>query len=133
MLYAIKAKMEELYPHLHVYLVDGQEFVKKSQLSEWEALRESIDVLLLDDVEEALQDEKSSVDLLHLVHYLYNKEKQMILTSQYAAKELDADERLMSRFQWGLEQSMERLQFSLLTKKEERTKEERRMFRPKKL
>ncbi len=63
----------------------------------------SVDVLIVDDIQFFGGKEKTQDNFFHTFNALYQAGKQLILTSDKPPRELtDVDERLISRFQWGL-------------------------------
>jgi chromosomal replication initiator protein len=62
-----------------------------------------IDVLIIDDVQFLSGKEKTQDMFFHIFNHLYQHGKQIIMTSDKAPKELKGlEERLLSRFKWGL-------------------------------
>jgi chromosomal replication initiator protein len=64
---------------------------------------QQIDVLIVDDVHELAKKEKTQEIFFQIFNQLHQSGKQIILTSDRAPKDIkDVDERLLSRFKWGL-------------------------------
>jgi chromosomal replication initiator protein len=64
---------------------------------------QQIDVLIVDDVHELAKKEKTQEIFFQIFNHLHQNNKQIILTSDRPPKDLkDVDERLLSRFKWGL-------------------------------
>jgi chromosomal replication initiator protein len=64
---------------------------------------QQIDVLIVDDVHELSKKEKTQEIFFQIFNHLHQNGKQIILTSDRAPKDIkDVDERLLSRFKWGL-------------------------------
>jgi chromosomal replication initiator protein len=62
-----------------------------------------LDVLIIDDVHFFARKEKTQEIFFQIFNHLHQSGKQLILTSDRAPKDLkDMDERLLSRFKWGL-------------------------------
>lgn len=62
-----------------------------------------LDVLIIDDVHFFAKKEKTQEIFFQIFNHLHQSGKQLILTSDRAPKDLkDMDERLLSRFKWGL-------------------------------
>ncbi len=62
-----------------------------------------MDVLIVDDVHQLAGKEKTQEIFFNIFNHLHQSGKQLILTSDRAPKDLKGmDERLLSRFKWGL-------------------------------
>jgi chromosomal replication initiator protein len=62
-----------------------------------------MDVLIVDDIQFLIGKEKTQDHFFHIFNTLHQSRKQIILSSDKAPKDLKGlDERLISRFQWGL-------------------------------
>ncbi len=82
------------------------EMVNSIKLSKMEEFREryrSIDVLLIDDIQFIAGRERTQVEFFHTFNSLYESHKQIVITSDKFPREMpNLEERLRSRFEWGL-------------------------------
>ena len=77
--------------------------IKNHQMENFKAKYRTIDVLILDDVQFLAGKEKTQEEFFHTFNYLYEKNKQIILSSDRPPKAIPAlAERLRSRFEGGM-------------------------------
>lgn len=73
----------------------------------------SADVLLVDDIQFLKDKVKTQEEFFKLFEYLHEKNKQIVITSDRPATELDIMDRLKSRFSWGIPVDIRKPNFEL--------------------
>ncbi len=104
--HAIKSKNS----HLQVAYVTSEHFMNETinairyqTTKDFREKYRSIDVLLVDDVQFIAGKERTQVEFFHTFNFLHNNQKQIVLTSDCPPREIPTlEERLHSRFEWGL-------------------------------
>ncbi len=77
--------------------------IRNHEIENFKSKYRSIDVLILDDVQFLAGKEKTQEEFFHTFNYLYEKNKQIILSSDRPPKAIPAlAERLRSRFEGGM-------------------------------
>ncbi len=77
--------------------------IRNDATTEFSNLYRSMDILIVDDIQFFTGKEKTQDSFFHTFNSLHQLGKQIILSSDRPPKELQGlDERLISRFQWGL-------------------------------
>ena len=92
-----------LYTNSERFTIEFVNAIQRDKINDFTSFYRSIDVLIVDDIQFLAGKEKTQDNFFHTFNVLYQSGKQLILTSDKPPKELaDVDERLVSRFQWGL-------------------------------
>lgn len=107
---AIGIKMKECHPSSRVLYLSARTFVtqytaavKNNTLNDFLNFYQSIDMLIIDDVQELSGKTATQNTFFHIFNHLHNKQKHLILSSDCPPSELDGMEpRLLSRFKWGM-------------------------------
>lgn len=107
---AIGNEVKRLYPNKLVLYVSSEKFINQFQdhgrnnaINDFIHFYQLIDVLIIDDVQFFARAEKSQDAFFAIFNHLHQSGKQLILTSDKPPKDLDGmQERLLSRFRWGL-------------------------------
>ncbi len=107
---AIGNEVKRLYPGKLVLYVSSEKFINQFQdhgrnnaINDFIHFYQLIDVLIIDDVQFFARAEKSQDAFFAIFNHLHQSGKQLILTSDKPPKDLDGmQERLLSRFRWGL-------------------------------
>lgn len=110
LLHAIAYHILRVSPSLRVlYLVAEQfvnELINSIRFDRMPAFREryrTIDVLLVDDVQFLANKERTQEEFFHTFNTLYTSQKQIIISSDSSPRQIPTlEERLRSRFEWGL-------------------------------
>lgn len=83
--------------------------VEKGQLHQFRYRFRHADVLAIDDVQFLANHERTQEEFFHTFNTLYQAQKQIILTGDHGPNEIpDLQDRLVSRFNWGLVARIER-------------------------
>jgi len=77
--------------------------IRYDRILQFRQLYRNIDVLLMDDVQFLAGKERTQEEFFHTFNSLYDSQKQIVITSDCPPREIPTlEERLHSRFQWGL-------------------------------
>ncbi len=88
------------------------ESVKINKIQEFQNFYNKIDILILDDVQFLSGREKTQEIFFHIFNHLHQLGKQIIMTSDCPPKDLKGlEERLLSRFKWGLTADLQQPDF----------------------
>jgi chromosomal replication initiator protein len=97
-----KAK-RALYVSSEKFTVDFVESIQRDTINDFSNFYRSMDVLIVDDIQFFSGKEKTQDSFFHIFNTLHQLGRQIVLSSDRPPKELKGvDERLISRFQWGL-------------------------------
>lgn len=92
-----------LYVSSEAFTNEFVQAIRNNRVSEFSMFYRSIDVLLVDDIQFFSGKEKTQEEFFHIFNALHQDGKQIILSSDRAPKDVpDIEERLISRFSWGL-------------------------------
>lgn len=85
------------------FTVEFIDAIKHNRAPEFSVHYRNADVLLVDDIQFFTNKERTQEEFFHTFNTLHQNQKQIVLTSDRPPKELKGiEERLISRFQWGL-------------------------------
>ncbi len=77
--------------------------IQHRSTSEFRAKYRNVDVLLIDDIQFIAGKESTQEEFFHTFNELYDHHKQIVISSDRSPREIaKLEERLVSRFQWGL-------------------------------
>ncbi|OGU77316.1 MAG: chromosomal replication initiation protein DnaA [Ignavibacteria bacterium RBG_16_34_14] len=92
-----------IYLSSDTFTVDFVESIQSNKINEFSNFYRGMDVLIIDDIQFLIGKEKTQDLFFHIFNTLHQAGKQIILSSDKPPKELKGlDDRLTSRFQWGL-------------------------------
>jgi len=92
-----------IYLPSDIFTVQFVESIKSDKVNEFSGFYRSMDVLIIDDIQFLIGKEKTQDLFFHIFNTLHQARKQIVLSSDKPPKDLKGlDERLISRFQWGL-------------------------------
>ena len=92
-----------IYLSSDIFTVEFVESIQSNRVNEFSSFYRSMDVLIIDDIQFLSGKEKTQDLFFHIFNTLHQSRKQIILSSDKPPKDLmGLDERLISRFQWGL-------------------------------
>ncbi len=113
---AIGTRIKELYPSKRVLYISANLFqvqyadsVRNNTTIDFMKFYQGIDVLIIDDIQEFATLTKTQNTFFHIFNHLHQSGKQLIMTSDRAPMQLQGmEERLLTRFKWGLIAEMEK-------------------------
>ena len=108
--HAIGNEVIDRFPNKTVLYVSSEKFtnqiiqsIKNNAVNDFVNFYQLIDVLIVDDIQFLANKQKTQEIFFHIFNQLHQNNRQIILTSDRAPKDLDGmEERLISRFKWGL-------------------------------
>lgn len=113
---AIGCKIKEIHPELrvlyisaHLFQVQYTDSILQKSFNDFMRFYQSIDVLIIDDIQEIAGLQKTQNAFFHIFNHLHLNGKQLIMTSDRSPMQLKGmEERLITRFKWGLTAEIEK-------------------------
>ena len=113
---AIGTRIKELHPEkrvlyvsAHLFQVQYTDSVRTNHFNDFISFYQTIDVLIIDDIQEFAGVTKTQNTFFHIFNHLHQNGKQLILTSDRAPVMLQGmEDRLLTRFKWGLISELEK-------------------------
>jgi chromosomal replication initiator protein len=107
---AVGFEVKQRTPSAKVYYVSSEKFmnemiesIQRGNTLEFRERYRGLDLLLIDDIQFMSGKESTQEEFFHTFNSLYDANKQVVVTSDRAPKDIpDLEERLISRFNWGL-------------------------------
>ncbi len=138
LIHAIGNEIRRKHPHARICYISSEQFMNEFVWSlrndksltdnKMDAFRRrfrnEVDVLLMDDIQFIAGKDRTQDEFFHTFNSLYEKNKQIVLAADKYPQEIpDLEERLSSRFQWGLIADIQPPEFetrlAIVTKKAE--------------
>jgi chromosomal replication initiator protein len=110
LMHACGQAIKQRNPHLTLCYLSSEKFMNELisaiRYDKTQGFREkyrSVDVLLIDDVQFMAGKERTQEEFFHTFNSLYDQQKQIVISSDCPPREIPTlEERLHSRFEWGL-------------------------------
>ncbi|MBI4610943.1 MAG: chromosomal replication initiator protein DnaA [Candidatus Rokubacteria bacterium] len=110
LLHAVGHQISGHFPQLTVLYLSSERFtndlinaIRYDRNVEFRAKYRGIDLLLIDDIQFISGKERTQEEFFHTFNDLYDSRKQIVVSSDSPPKDIpDIEERLRSRFEWGL-------------------------------
>ena len=110
LLYAICNEISFRHPQMNILYIKGDEFtnemieaIRHGTTQEFRQRYRKADILLVDDIQFIAGKESTQEEFFHTFNSLYESKRQIVLTSDRPAKDIATlEERLLTRFEWGL-------------------------------
>ncbi|OGV27631.1 MAG: chromosomal replication initiation protein DnaA [Legionellales bacterium RIFCSPHIGHO2_12_FULL_37_14] len=97
-----------LYLHSERFVADMVKALQTNAINEFKSFYRSLNALLIDDIQFFAGKDRSQEEFFHTFNALLEGQQQIILTSDRYPKEIEGvEERLKSRFGWGLTVAVE--------------------------
>lgn len=97
-----------LYLHSERFVADMIKALQRNAMNEFKRYYRSVNALLIDDIQFFAGKDRSQEEFFHTFNALLDEQQQIILTCDRYPKEIEGlEERLQSRFGWGLTVAIE--------------------------
>jgi chromosomal replication initiator protein len=110
LLHAIGSRIRSQQPGARICYVSSEQFtnevinsIRYDRMADFRARYRNCDVLIIDDIQFISGKDRTQEEFFHTFNTLYEARRQIVLSSDRFPKEMpDMEERLRSRFEWGL-------------------------------
>lgn len=110
----INPQARVLYVSANTFKLQFQDARKENRIPDFLNFYQSVDVLIVDDIQYFAGLKGTQDTFFHIFNYLQQSRKQLILTCDRPPVELkDIEERLLTRFKWGLSAEITRPDYQL--------------------
>ncbi|MCL2597862.1 MAG: chromosomal replication initiator protein DnaA [Paludibacter sp.] len=107
-------KKRVLYVSANTFQIQYTDAVRKNSVNDFLNFYQTIDVLIIDDIQELEGKTATQNTFFHIFNYLHQNCKQLVLTSDRPPVAIkNIEQRLITRFKWGLNAEMEKPDFEL--------------------
>ena len=97
-----------VYLHSEKFVADMVRALQRNEINKFKTFYRSVDALLIDDIQFFARKERSQEEFFHTFNALIEDQQQIIMTCDRYPKEVEGlEERLTSRFGWGLTVAIE--------------------------
>jgi len=111
---ALNPQARVLYVSANTFKLQYQDARNANRIPDFLNFYQSVDVLIVDDIQYFAGLKGTQDTFFHIFNYLQQSRKQLILTSDRSPVELrDIEERLLTRFKWGLSAEITRPDYAL--------------------
>lgn len=104
----VRPNAKVIYMHSERFVQDMVKALQNNAIEEFKRYYRSVEALLIDDIQFFAHKERSQEEFFHTFNALLDGNQQIIITSDRYPKEIDGvEDRLKSRFGWGLTVAIE--------------------------
>ncbi len=103
-----------LYVSTHLFQIQYTDAVINNSVNDFINFYQSIDMLLVDDIQELAGKTQTQNTFFHIFNHLHQNNKQLVMTSDRPPVSLHGmEQRLLTRFKWGLTAELEKPDYQL--------------------
>jgi len=122
--HAIGNRIHELYPEKkvvyissHLFQVQFTDASRNNTFNDFVNFYQSVDVLIIDDIQEFVGKEKTQNAYFHIFNHLHLLGKQLVLTSDKLPNEMQGlEDRMITRMKWGMTAELQKPDLELRKK-----------------
>lgn len=97
-----------LFVPVHVFQAQYTDSVRSNKFNDFVAFYQTIDILIIDDIQELVTPKTQQV-FFHIFNHLHQNRRHIVITSDRAPAQLQGlEERMLTRFKWGMTAEIER-------------------------